>query len=362
MSEQIKLTLLYGGKSGEHEVSLCSAASVLSNLDRKRYHITPVGIDKTGQCFINDTDELLKYGSQIPVKGEHSKPLPSLFVNGKFALNADIVFPVIHGPLYEDGALQGLLELANIAYVGSPVLGSAIGMDKDIARQLVKYIPNIFMAEYYRLTRDIQGADLQEFCKKIIAELGLPLFVKPCAMGSSVGIHKVTEEHKLISAIEDARQYDHTILIEAFVPGREIELAVLENRHSVENPKVSLPGEIRVFHPDGFYSYSAKYLESEQSELIVAPPMAANLQEQFQKAAANIFVQLRCRGMARVDFFLSGDKIYFSEINTLPGFTTISMYPKLWQASGLAYTALLDELILLGMEEFERKTRLKTNY
>ena len=364
MSQPIELVLLYGGKSGEHEISLRSAASVLTNLNPERYHVTPVGIDKTGKCFINQYEELRNYSESLPVTTPNSVVLPSLLVDGKFALKADIVFPMIHGPLYEDGALQGLLELGDVAYVGSPVLASALGMEKDIARQLVASMPDVYMAEYRMLNRDIQGEALHHFCAQIIETLGLPLFVKPCVMGSSVGIHKVKEANALISAINNARLYDDTVIIEAFVDGREIELAVLENIDSVSQPKVSIPGEIRVFHPDGFYSYSAKYLESEQTELVVGPSLSPALQTRLQQVAADIFVRLKCRGLARVDFFIQEDTgtIYFSEINTLPGFTTISMYPKLWQASGMTYPALLDSLVVLGMNEFARKKRLKTDY
>jgi len=363
MSKPINLLLLYGGMSGEHEVSLISAASVLANLDADQYHIIPVGMDKEGRCYLNDYHELLNFKTSLPVVTAHSRPLESLLVNGRLAVEADVVFPVVHGPLYEDGCLQGLLELANVAYVGCDVLSSAIGMDKDMARRLV-LANGVKSARYRLLSWYASPAEIDSFCQQTAMELGWPLFVKPCSMGSSVGIHKATNMEELMAAISDARRYDDEILVEEFIVGREIELAVLENKSPNARPKVSLPGEIRVNHADGFYSYAAKYLESEQTDLIVPAQLDEQLVDRLQQVAVDIFVNLKCKGMARVDFFVDDkqSEIYFNEINTLPGFTPISMYPRTWQATGLSYSALLDHLISSALTHYHCRLQLVTHY
>ena len=363
MINRTKLLLLYGGKSGEHEISLISAASVLANLNPEQYQIIPVGMDKNGLCYVNDYEALLHYKDALPVVTESSKPLASLLDNGRLAVVADVVFPVVHGPMYEDGCLQGLLKMADVAFVGCDVLSSAIGMDKDISRRLA-CVNGTQSARYRVLSGHASMAETAQFCQQVIAELGLPVFVKPCAMGSSVGISKAKNMPELMNAVADARRYDETILVEEFIKGREIELAVLENSSLGALPKVSLPGEIRVNHVDGFYSYTAKYLETGQTELIVPAELDETLIGRLQQIAADIFVNLKCKGMARVDFFVNDTNgaIYFNEINTIPGFTPISMYPKLWQVSGLPYSALLDRLIDLAMMHHRFRQQLVTHY
>lgn len=363
MPSRNNLVLLYGGKSGEHEISLISAASVLANLDADRFNIIPVGMDKEGRFYENDYNELLTYKNELPVSTERSRPMDSLLKNGRLTIDAQVVFPVVHGPLYEDGCLQGLLELAGVAYVGCDVLSSAIGMDKDMARR-VACMNGIKAAKYRSLSWHANHDETTKFCKKTADELGWPLFVKPCSMGSSVGIHKAHNINELLLAVADARRYDKEILVEAFVQGREIELAVLENHAPTQQPHVSLPGEIRVNHVDGFYSYTAKYLESGQTDLYIPAKLDNELIDQLQQMAADIFVALKCRGMARVDFFVHDESrtIYFNEINTLPGFTSISMYPKLWSASGLDYPALLNRLIDLALVHQRCREQLVTHY
>ncbi|MBA2709066.1 MAG: D-alanine--D-alanine ligase [Tatlockia sp.] len=356
------LLLLYGGKSGEHEISLISAASVLANLDTTKFNIIPVGMDKEGCFYQNNYQELLAFTGSLPVKTANSVSLSSLLVDGKLAVDAEIVFPVVHGPLYEDGCLQGLFELAGVAYVGCDVLSSAIGMDKDMARRIA-CIDGIRSAKYQILSWHSSAAEKEKFCKEVAANLGWPLFVKPCSLGSSVGIHKVTNAAELANAVEDALRYDDCILVEESLSGREIELAVLENLGS-SKPRVSVAGEIRVNHADGFYSYTAKYLESNQTELFIPANLDKKIQNQLQDMAGEIFSRLKCKGMARVDFFVNDQngEIYFNEINTLPGFTSISMYPKLWQASGLTYQNLLNELVDLAMGHQHCRKQLVTNY
>lgn len=363
MQKPLNLVLLYGGKSGEHEISLKSAASVLRHLDPAKYNIRPIAMDKNGVCHRHQYQDLLACGEVLPVSTEKSQTLPSLLVDGKLAIDADVVFPVVHGPLYEDGCLQGLLRLAGVACVGSDVLASAIGMDKDISRRLACNA-ELSCAKYQCLSWHTTAEQRKQFCSEVAKSFGWPLFVKPCSLGSSVGIHKVSTMAELGAAVEDALRYDEMIMVEAFINGREIELAVLENSQPSGKPLVSVAGEIRVNHPDGFYSYTAKYLESEKTELILPAKLGDALLKKLQEAAAEVFTRLKCRGMARVDFFLDkeNDRLYFNEINTLPGFTSISMYPRLWEASGIAYPDLLDRLISLAMMHKNASDHIITNY
>lgn len=363
MSKPVNLILLYGGKSGEHEISLISAASVLTHLDKEKYHIIPIAMDKEGGLHLHQYTDLLAYKDKLPVVTQQSSPIESLIVNGRMCVDAQLVFPMVHGPLYEDGCLQGLLELAGVAYVGSDVLSSAISMDKDMARRIT-CIDGLNSARYRVLSWHASATERQQFCDHVAKELGWPLFVKPCSLGSSVGIHKAKNSAELAAAVDDALRYDEEILVEEFIKGREIEVAVLENSLPCAKPRVSIPGEIRVNHPDGFYSYSAKYLESTQTDLIIPAVLNPGLSEQLQQAAADVFSRLKCKGLARVDFFVNDEKgeIYFNEINTLPGFTSISMYPKLWEASGIRYPDLLDELIQIALIHQQCRQHLVTNY
>lgn len=363
MSKLVNLVLLYGGQSGEHEISLISAASVLAHLNTDKYHVIPIAMDKNGQLHRHEYIDLLAYKDKLPVVTAHSKPLASLLTNGRLSVDAQVVFPVVHGPLYEDGCLQGLLELANVAYVGCDVLPSAIAMDKDMARRVV-CIDGLKSAAYKVLSWHANPVERQQFCETVADQLGWPLFVKPCSLGSSVGIHKAKNKEELAAAVDDALRYDEEILVEAFIQGREIELAVLENTSPCAKPRVSVAGEVRVNHPDGFYSYSAKYLESGQTDLIIPASLSPSMKERLTQAAADIFTRLKGKGMARVDFFVNEatDELYFNEINTLPGFTSISMYPKLWQETGLCYSDLLDELVTLAMIHQSCRQHLVTNY
>ena len=363
MSKLVTLVLLYGGKSGEHEISLISAASVLAHLDKEKYHVIPIAMDKEGRFHLHQHAELLAYKDKLPVVTPQSLPLDSLVVNGRLCVDAQVVFPMVHGPLYEDGCLQGMLELAGVAYVGSDVLASAISMDKDMARRIA-CVQGLKSARYQVLSWHASATERQQFCHGVAKELGWPLFVKPCSLGSSVGIHKAKNAAELAAAVDDALRYDEEILVEEFINGREIELAVLENSVPCAKPRVSVAGEIRVNHTDGFYSYSAKYLESGQTDLIIPASLNAGLNERLQQAAADIFSRLKCKGFARVDFFVDDkkDEIYFNEINSLPGFTSISMYPKLWEATGIAYPDLLDELIRIALIHQQCRQHLVTNY
>lgn len=361
---RLKLMLLYGGKSGEHEISLQSAASVLTNLDTTRYEVLPVGIDKTGCFYLNDAATLIKeHPESLPPALPKAKKIPSLIKDGTLALSADVVFPVMHGPLYEDGALQGLLEMAGVAYVGCDVLSSAMCMDKAVARQLAE-VEGVKAIRFHRLPYTASQNQDKTWCETAARELGFPLFVKPCCLGSSVGIHRVEDMPSLLKAVQDARRYDTAILVEEYIEGREIELAVLEHNGLEGLPDVSMPGEIKTGHKDGFYSYAAKYTECEQLELCIPAKLTPAMTRKLQVAAAEIFMRLRCRGLARVDFFVQDgtEDIYFNEINTMPGFTTVSMFPKLWEASGLSYSALLDRLVSEAQVRQTTRKALITDY
>ena len=362
-SHPIKVLLLYGGRTGEHEVSLMSAASVLATLDQQRYHVIPVGMDKDGCCYLNTYDDLITYKKSLPVKTPHSQALPSLLNNGKLAVDAAVVFPVVHGPLYEDGCLQGILEHADVAYVGCGVLSAAISMDKDMQRR-VACVDGIKSARYRVLSSLATEEQVALFCQQTVDAFGWPLFVKPCSLGSSVGIHKVYAMDEFLLAVSDASRYDEEIVVEEFISGREIEISVLQNIADLQSPMVSLPGEISVRHKDGFYSYAAKYLESSETDLIVPAELDKDMILRLQETAATIFTRIKCRGMARVDFFVDDKKgnIYFNELNTLPGFTSISMYPKMWEASGLPYARLLDKLIELAIHHHTYRSQLVRDY
>src|SRR3990167_9081712 len=304
MTDLLDLVLLYGGKSGEHEVSQKSAASILANLDPTKYNIQPIGMGKDGCFYLNDLEEILTFKDSLPVRTSKSKLLSNLVVNGKAAIPIDVVFSIAHGPMYEDGCLQGVLQLAGIAYVGCDVLSSAIGMDKDVARR-VACSDGIKCARYKTLSWHTTKDERVTFCESVAKELGWPLFVKPNSMGSSVGIHKVNNISELKNALADALRYDESVIVEEMIYGREVELAVLENKVPSRRPRVSVAGEIKVHHRDGFYSYRAKYLESNETELLIPAILDEALHARLQSIAQDIFVRLKCKGMARVDLFIN---------------------------------------------------------
>ncbi|WP_367606484.1 D-alanine--D-alanine ligase family protein [Legionella sp. W05-934-2] len=361
MGKKDKVAVIYGGKSGEHEISLRSAASVVHNLDASLYDIIPIAIDKNGLLFLNDYQEMMTYRDSLPVKTEHSKALPSLDNFGKLTIDADVIFPVMHGPLYEDGCLQGLLESLSIAYVGCGVLSSAIGMDKDMTRK-VACRHDIRHAPYVCLTATQSDAQRQTILQQLIDRNQWPLFVKPCSLGSSVGTHKVNDSQSLHEAVKDAFRFDHTVLVEDCIHGQEIEISVLEDLEIGNPPRASTPGEIKTVHQDGFYSYNAKYCQSELTDLIIPANISKDLQQKVQHAAIQIFQRLKCQGLARIDFFIAGNDIYFNEINTMPGFTSISMYPKLWQHDNLGYEDLLNQLVTLAKRNHQIKSNRLTDY
>ncbi len=362
-SKKIRVAVLFGGRSAEHEISLQSAKSVVNALDKNKYEVTLVGIGKNGQWYLNDASQFLLdsenpkliklNGSNQPVvllPGHGSNQLISL--NGeKKAISIDVVFPVLHGTYGEDGTMQGLLKLANVPFVGPSVLGSAIGMDKDVVKRLLRDA-GIPVARGFAYQRH-EKINLDT----VIKELGLPLFVKPANLGSSVGVHKVTSKVELAPAIEDAFRYDSKILIEENISGREIECAVLGN----EEPAASLPGEVIPQHE--FYSYEAKYIDKNGATFAIPAKVDSQTIKAIQELALKTFKVLCCEGMSRVDMFLTKDnKLIINEINTIPGFTSISQYPKLWEATGLPYPELLDKLIDCAIARFKREQKLQTTF
>lgn len=370
MNRKTRVAVLYGGKSGEHEVSLKSAASVLRYIDRDRFEPVPVSIDKQGRWQCHDLRRIeATNGDSLPIpvdspmirlesQGEHTAILPADSAAPAIA-PVDVVFPVIHGPLCEDGAMQGLLELAGAAYVGSGVLASAVGMHKDIAKRLVA-LAGLPVAPYIALSRRDWRRDPATAAKAAQEQLTLPVFVKPCNMGSSVGVHKVKSWEALDAALADAFQYDTKVLVEQGVDAREIEIAVLDG----DPPTASVASELNAGPQHEFYSYEAKYIDQDGASVDLPAKLDPDQMARVRQLAIDAFLALECSGLARVDFFLDrrSGAFYFNEINTLPGFTAISMYPKMMEASGLPYPALITRLIELAQERHAERAGLKTDY
>jgi len=367
--KKLRVAVLYGGRSGEHEVSLQSAASVINYLDRDRFEIVPVAIDKQGRWLLNDIS-LLEGKKSLPVFKNAPKvvlpPNPAETDGGSAlirlgesgeARGIDVVFPVMHGPLCEDGTIQGLLELADLPYVGCGVLASAIAMDKDMAKRVARDA-GIPIVPYVSLQHEVWKKEKQQLAKRIAEQLGYPTFVKPANMGSSVGVHKVNEPGGLDAALEDAFNYDRKVVVEAAVNAREIEVSVLENLEAGADPLASIPGEIDPAHE--FYSYEAKYLDEKGAALIIPAKLDPEGTKRAQEIGRKVFTALECEGMARVDLFLdrTSGEFFFNELNTIPGFTSISMYPKLWEASGISYRELLSKLVDLAISRHEKKKTL----
>ncbi|MDB6142772.1 MAG: D-alanyl-alanine synthetase [Pseudomonas sp.] len=355
------VAIVFGGQSSEHEVSLQSARNVVNAIDRGRYDIILIGIDKSGRWLrFDEGDYLLNAGDPAKIKlsaaGKYLSLLPGS-VGGQFVevetgetlVRIDVVFPLIHGCFGEDGSMQGLLRLMNLPFVGPDVLGSAVCMDKDVTKRLLRDA-GIAVAPFVVLTRE-QSAVF----KAVVAQLGVPLFVKPASQGSSVGVSKVTDEAGFFRALALAFDYDHKVLIEQGVVGREVECAVLGNL----DPQASVCGE--VIANDEFYAYDTKYLKGDQARIAIPAGLPLDISDRVREVALHAYRVLECAGMARVDFFVTeADEIIINEVNTIPGFTSISMYPKLWQASGLSYAGLIDRLIELALERADEARLLKT--
>ena len=352
MSEfrKTRVGVIFGGRSGEHEVSLRSAESVIRSLDPSKYEVVPIAITHEGRWLgTRDAMKLLSPGEAIQAAlktGEPMAVVPEPQRNGA----VDVFFPIVHGTYGEDGTIQGLLELAGVPYVGAGVLGSAVGMDKDVMKRLLREA-GLPVGDFW-VTR---SRDIEAFIGEFGKELPYPVFVKPANLGSSVGITKAHNVGELPAAIAFAAEFDRKIIIEKGIDAREIEISVLGN----DELKASIPGEI--IPSREFYDYQAKYVDDD-SRLIIPAPLSEQQVRQAQDLAIRSFQALDCSGMARVDLFLEKPtgKFLVNEINTLPGFTSISMYPKLWEATGLAYADLVDRLITLAVERHAEKKKLRT--
>ena len=388
--KKLRVGILFGGRSGEHEVSLLSAASVLNAIDKNKYEVVPIGITKEGRWLTAGDAELLlrgkgeahsnlragdpgatpgaavlATGQAVVVPPEPQRPGGSLAAfqtealtrrASDRAINVDIIFPVLHGTFGEDGTIQGLFELADIAYVGAGVLGSAAGMDKDVMKSLFR-AAGLPIVKHVTVLRSDWEAAPKKVQKLVESKLKYPVFVKPANLGSSVGISKARDRKELAPAMEEAAKFDRKIVIEEGVGGkkhkaREIEVSVLGN----DQPAASVPGEI--VPGKEFYDYTAKYVD-EGSQLIIPAKLSKAETKKIKQLAIGAFQAVDCSGLARVDFLMDpkNRKIYLNEINTMPGFTAISMYPKLWAASGLGYPELIERLIQLGQERHEEKKR-----
>lgn len=358
MTNKLKIGILFGGKSVEHEVSIHSAKNVFLALDKKKYQPVLIYLDKTGRWFLADPQSLINFTYHSKFKGAKDEVVLIPGGNGKILnltkprqiIKVNVIFPVLHGTFGEDGTVQGFLKLAGVPFVGADVLGSAIGMDKEVAKRLLREakIPVSGFLSF----NNIKEINFNNVIKK----LGLPLFIKPATLGSSVGISKVKNKKEFFPAVKKAFCYDDKILIEEFIRGREIECAVLGD----EKPQASAIGEIIPKHE--FYSYEAKYLDENGARLIAPAKLSKNISAKIKKMAVEACKILSCEGMARVDFFLKKNgEVVVNEINTIPGFTKISMYPKLWQLEGLEYPNLIEKLIKLATERFNKEKKLKTN-
>jgi len=362
---KLRVGLLFGGRSVEHEVSIASATSILQALDPERYDVSLIAIDDEGRWHLGSGATLLPAGTiegdevLLPAApgGGALVPLAPEHEGATEAPRLDVVFPIVHGRGGEDGTLQGLLELADVPYVGSNVLSSAVQMDKDVAKRLLAAAGLPVVPWVTLRASALEGAGLEQAVQRIVAELGLPVFVKPANSGSSVGITRADDEGGLAASLREAARYDDKLIAEQAVDAREIEVAVLGN----EAPEASVPGEIIPHH--AFYDYEAKYVD-ESTELVIPADLPEEQTARLRELAVEAYRALDGEGMARVDFLLErpGGRVWINELNSLPGFTDGSMYPRLWEATGLPYSALLDRLIELALERHRRRARLETRY
>ncbi len=369
MPRRLRVGVIFGGQSGEHEVSLASARSVIDALDLEKYEVVPIGITHSGRWLTTgDPMAMLSSGlvqdfdsnedaaaGLVPVGGQNGELVPG--ATGQRFPKLDVVFPVLHGPFGEDGTVQGLLELAGMPYVGCGVLASAAGMDK-IASKMLFAAAGLPQTRYLALKRRDWERTPGDLIAEVEATLRYPVFVKPANLGSSIGISKAQDAEELGAALAEAARYDRRLLVEEGVPdAREIECSVLGN----DDPIASVPGE--VVPSSEFYDYAAKYIDG-KSALLIPAPLPAPVAASVRRLAVQAYVALDAAGLARVDFLLNGktDELFINEVNTLPGFTAISMYPKLWEATGLSYAELVDRLVDLALERQQDKARSLTTF
>ncbi len=360
MNNKIRVAVMFGGKSGEHDVSLSSASSVIKSMDLEQYQILPIGITKDGEWKAGSLglamlskhfteEEYNQINEQIPEDFTQFNPLR--------VDQIDVVFPVLHGTYGEDGTMQGLLEIANLPYVGTGVLASAVGMDKVLSKKVFEQV-GLPQCKYLHYLRTQFEKNEEYIINQIVSQLGFPCIVKPANMGSSVGISKAKNEEELVAALELAFQYDRKVVIEEFVPAHEVEVAVLGN----DNPEASVPGEI-ISSSEEFYDYKAKYIDG-KSIMKIPADLTEEVALQIRAMAIKAYQAIDCSGLSRVDFFIRKDtgEILINEINTMPGFTPYSMYAKLWENSGLSYSDLVTRLIELAFERHAEKSQLETKF
>jgi D-alanine-D-alanine ligase len=359
-SKRLRVGVLFGGRSGEHEVSLASAASVIRALDPEKYEAVPIGISKDGRWLVGTKahtmlPDVLKSGERVSLPPDPTAGalVPIAQGSGRPSINVDVVFPVLHGTFGEDGTVQGLLELAGLPYVGAGVLASAVGMDKDVQKRLFEYA-GIPVVPFLAIRRSEWQHEREAVLRRIRKKFRFPIFIKPATLGSSVGMTRAKTPENLAAGMDLAAEFALKIIVERCVTAREIEVSVLGN----DDVRASIPGEI-VPHRE-FYDYTAKYLE-QGTRLVIPAPLTKKQVATFQDLAVRAFRAIEGTGMSRCDFFFERrtNKIFVNELNTIPGFTAISMYPKLWEASGLPYPKLIDQLIELALELHREKARTK---
>ena len=368
MSKKINVGIIFGGKSEEHEVSLMSATSIIKAIDKDKYNIVPIGITKDGSWMLyNGPIEKIETGEwqEISNKALKDKPDENVFsiipIGNKDELGSinippyleskiDVIFPALHGPYGEDGTIQGLLEMADIPYVGAGVTASALCMDKVYAKKLFE-IEGLNVVDYLAILRNKLKLNLKDYISIIEKSFGYPVFIKPANLGSSVGITKAHNKDELIAGLDEAAKYDRKIMVERSIDCMELECAVLGN----DEPMASVVGEIIPAHE--FYDYKAKYFSDGKSKLVIPADISKEKSEEIRKMALEAYLALDCSGLSRVDFFMDRKtgKVYINEINTMPGFTKYSMYPLLWQETGLPYDELIDKLIKLALERYREK-------
>ena len=367
-SNKLRVGVIFGGRSGEHEVSLRSASSVIAALDRNKYEVILIGITKSGRWIVGNVTEALEGGAScaatpaVLLPDPQTSGLMEMEVADKQptalteATHLDVVFPVLHGPYGEDGTVQGLLELAGLAYVGAGVVGSAVGMDKAIFKAVMQ-ANDIPIVPWKLVLTSSWLKDSEKIAADIEGSLEYPLFTKPANLGSSVGISKCSDRKELIAGINEATRYDRRVIVEKGIDGRELEVSVLGN----DSPIASVVGEIKPRR--SFYDYIAKYV-SDDSELVIPAQLDRSTSDSIRQMAVEAFKAIDCAGLGRADFLLEkgSNKVYINEINTIPGFTEISMYSKLWAASGVRYSELLDRLISLAIERHQTNTAFETTF
>ncbi|WIF96010.1 D-alanine--D-alanine ligase [Caminicella sporogenes] len=366
MENKINVGIIFGGKSAEHEVSLMSAASIMRAIDKEKYNVIPIGITKRGNWMMYDGPiEKIENGQWENISNKLIKDRPeenifSVIPIGDKSLGdkippvlidkIDVVFPVLHGPYGEDGTIQGLLEMADIPYVGAGVLASSLCMDKVYAKKIFEF-EGLSVVDYFVIFKDELEKNIKDYISAVEKNFNYPVFIKPANLGSSVGITKAHNRDELINGLYEAAKYDRKIMVEKCIDCREIECAVLGN----DKPKASVVGEIIPSHE--FYDYEAKYFDDEKSKMVIPADIPEEISDKIRKIAVKAYKALECSGLSRVDFFLEKgtNKIYINEINTMPGFTKYSMYPLLWQETGLPYDKLIDKLIQLALERYKQK-------